>query len=87
MVAGRLGKYIMELGGNNAIILTEKVNLELAIPAIVSGAVGTAGQRCTTTRRLIIHDAIYDRVVASLSKAYRGLKSEPRRTKPTTWGR
>jgi aldehyde dehydrogenase (NAD+) len=74
VVAGRLGKYIMELGGNNAIILTEKANLEMAIPAIVFGAVGTAGQRCTSTRRLIIHDSIYDRVVAALSKAYRGLK-------------
>ena len=74
IVAGRLGRYIMELGGNNAIILTEKANLEMAIPAIVFGSVGTAGQRCTSTRRLIIHDAIYDRVVASLTKAYSGLK-------------
>ncbi|MEJ2641418.1 MAG: aldehyde dehydrogenase family protein [Desulfosarcinaceae bacterium] len=74
VVAGRLGRYIMELGGNNAIILTEKANLEMAIPAIVFGAVGTAGQRCTTTRRLIIHDSIFERVVESLSKAYRGLK-------------
>ncbi len=74
VVAGRLGKYIMELGGNNAIILTENANLEMAIPAIVFGAVGTAGQRCTTTRRLIIHESIYDRVVTSLSKAYKKLK-------------
>ena len=74
VVAGRLGKYIMELGGNNAIILTENANLEMAIPSIVFGAVGTAGQRCTSTRRLIIHDSIYDRVVDSLQKAYRGLK-------------
>ncbi len=74
VVAGRLGKTIMELGGNNAIILTEKAHLEMAIPAIVFGAVGTAGQRCTSTRRVIIHDEIYDRVVASLSNAYRGLK-------------
>jgi aldehyde dehydrogenase (NAD+) len=74
VVAGRLGKYLLELGGNNAIILTEEANLEMAIPSIVFGAVGTAGQRCTTTRRLIIHDTIYDRVVESLSKAYKGLK-------------
>jgi len=74
MIAARLGKYIMELGGNNAIILTEKANLELAIPAIVFGAVGTAGQRCTTTRRLIIHETIYDRVVQSLTNAYQGLR-------------
>lgn len=74
VVAGRLGRYIMELGGNNAIILTENANLEMAIPSIVFGAVGTAGQRCTSTRRLIIHDSIYDRVVESLSKAYKKLK-------------
>ncbi|WP_373498496.1 aldehyde dehydrogenase family protein [Desulfococcus sp.] len=74
IVAGRLGKSIMELGGNNAVILTENANLEAAIPAIVFGAVGTAGQRCTSTRRLIIHDAIYDRVVQTLKKAYDALK-------------
>jgi aldehyde dehydrogenase (NAD+) len=74
VVAGRLGRCILELGGNNAIILTEKADLKLAIPAIVFGAVGTAGQRCTTTRRLIIHETIYDRVVQSLVKAYQGLK-------------
>jgi aldehyde dehydrogenase (NAD+) len=74
VVASRLGKTIMELGGNNAVILTEEANLEMAIPSIVFGAVGTAGQRCTTTRRLIIHESIYDRVVASLSRAYKGLK-------------
>ncbi len=74
VVAGRLGKYIMELGGNNAIILTEHANLEMAVPSIVFGAVGTAGQRCTTTRRLIIHDTIYDRVVDSLVKAYKGFR-------------
>jgi len=74
VVAGRLGKYIMELGGNNAVILTERANLKMAIPAIVFGAVGTAGQRCTTTRRLIIHESIYDRVTVALKKAYGGLK-------------
>ena len=74
VVAGRLGKYIMELGGNNAVILTENANLEMAIPAIVFGAVGTAGQRCTSTRRLIIHDSIYGRVVQALKKAYGDLK-------------
>ncbi len=74
VVAGRLGKTIMELGGNNAIILTEKANLETAVPAIVFGAVGTAGQRCTSTRRLIVHEAIYDRVTLALKKAYGGLK-------------
>ena len=74
VVAGRLGKCILELGGNNAIIVTKNANLELAIPAIVFGAVGTAGQRCTSTRRLIIDATIYDKVKASLLKAYGTLK-------------
>lgn len=73
-VASRLGKTILELGGNNAIILTPHTNLKLAIPGIVFGAVGTCGQRCTTTRRLIIHDSIYDQVKDALIKAYSGLK-------------
>ena len=73
-VAGRLGKCLLELGGNNAIIVTKNANLELAIPAIVFGAVGTAGQRCTSTRRLIIDTGIYDKVKASLLKAYGTLK-------------
>ena len=54
-VAGRLGKYLLELGGNNAIVVDEHANLELAVPAILFGAVGTAGQRCTSTRRLLVH--------------------------------
>ncbi len=69
-VAKRLGKTILELGGNNAVILTPEANLKLAVPAVVFGAVGTAGQRCTTTRRLIVHDAIYDKVKETLLKAY-----------------
>ena len=69
-VAARLGRSILELGGNNAIILDESANLNQAIPAIVFGAVGTAGQRCTTTRRLFIHAAIYDEVLMRLKKAY-----------------
>ena len=74
VVAGRFGKFILELGGNNAIILTPKADLKLAVPAIVFGAVGTAGQRCTTTRRLIIHESIYDKVKQSLLKAYDTLR-------------
>ncbi len=74
VIAGRLGKYIMELGGNNAIILSEHANLQLGVPAIVFGAVGTAGQRCTTTRRLIVHESIFDRVKATLVKAYGSLR-------------
>ena len=74
VIARRFGKAIMELGGNNAIILTEFADLKMAIPAIVFGAVGTAGQRCTTTRRLIIHESIYIKVKEALLKAYTGLK-------------
>ncbi|MEI6258584.1 MAG: aldehyde dehydrogenase family protein [Deltaproteobacteria bacterium] len=74
VIAGRLGKYIMELGGNNAIIITPSTNLKMAIPSVVFGAVGTAGQRCTTTRRLIIHESIYEKVKATLLKAYSSLR-------------
>lgn len=69
-VAKRFGKTILELGGNNAIIITPHANLDLALRAVVFGAVGTAGQRCTTTRRLIIHQSIYAKVVASLTQIY-----------------
>jgi aldehyde dehydrogenase (NAD+) len=69
-VAKRMGRSLLELGGNNAIIVDESADLKLAIPAIVFGAVGTAGQRCTTTRRLIVHEKIYDDVLAKLRAAY-----------------
>lgn len=74
VVAERLGKTILELSGNNAIIITEHADLDLAIPAVVFGAVGTAGQRCTTTRRLIVHEDIYSKVKEALIKAYKSLK-------------
>ncbi len=74
VIAGRFGKSILELGGNNAIIFTPDADLKMAIPAVVFGAVGTAGQRCTSTRRLIIHESIYDKVKESLVKAYSSLK-------------
>jgi len=69
-VGARLGRTIAELGGNNAIVLTPSADLEMAIPAIVFGAVGTAGQRCTSTRRLIIHESIYEQVKTKLVNAY-----------------
>ncbi len=72
--ARRLAKSILELSGNNAIILTEHADLQIALPAVVFGAVGTAGQRCTTTRRLIIHDAVYDKVKSALIGAYQCLR-------------
>ncbi len=74
VIARRFGRAILELGGNNAIIITPDADLKLAIPAVVFGAVGTAGQRCTTTRRLIIHESIYDQVKESLVKAYKSLR-------------
>lgn len=69
-LAQRFGKALLELGGNNAIILTPNANLELAMLGVLFGAVGTAGQRCTTTRRLIIHESIYETVKEKLVKAY-----------------
>src|SRR3990167_3380907 len=69
-VGKRLGKVLLELSGNNAIIVDETANLQLAIPAIVFGAVGTAGQRCTTTRRLFVQDSIYDKLLEAILKAY-----------------
>ncbi|MEL7044640.1 MAG: aldehyde dehydrogenase family protein, partial [Pseudomonadota bacterium] len=73
-VAQRFGRSILELGGNNAMIVTESADLELAVPAIVFGAVGTAGQRCTSTRRVIIHESRYAEVVAALEKAYSSVR-------------
>ncbi len=73
IVGNRLGKSIMELGGNNAVIISNKANLENAIKAVVFGAVGTAGQRCTSTRRLIIHEQVYDTVKEKLIAAYKSV--------------
>ncbi len=69
-VSERLGRALLELGGNNAIIITENANLDMSIIGALFGAVGTAGQRCTTTRRLIIHEKIYNEVKERLKKAY-----------------
>jgi aldehyde dehydrogenase (NAD+) len=69
-VAARLGKSLLELGGNNAIIVDDTANLDLAVPAIVFGAVGTAGQRCTTTRRVLVHSSRIDELERRLVHAY-----------------
>ena len=69
-VARRLGRSLLELGGNNAIIVDEHANLELAVPSIVFGAVGTAGQRCTTTRRVFVHESRQQELEARLTRAY-----------------
>ena len=73
-VAERLGKTILELGGNNAIIITPKADFKIALTASVFGAIGTAGQRCTTTRRLIIHESIYESFREKLVNAYAQIK-------------
>lgn len=69
-VAARLGKSLLELGGNNAVIISEHADLDMSLIGCVFGAVGTAGQRCTTTRRLIIHEKVYDAFKAKLAAAY-----------------
>jgi aldehyde dehydrogenase (NAD+) len=73
-VAARLGKSLLELGGNNAIIISPEADPKLYIPAVVFGAVGTAGQRCTSTRRLIVHESLVDKVCADVAKAYAQIK-------------
>ena len=73
-VAARLGRSLLELGGNNAVIVDERANLELAVPAIVFGAVGTAGQRCTTTRRVLVHEKLFDELAHRLVHAYEQVK-------------
>jgi aldehyde dehydrogenase (NAD+) len=75
-VAQRMGRSLLELGGNNAIIVDDSADLKLAIPAIVFGAVGTAGQRCTTTRRLFVHESIHDDVLAKLVTAYKQVEKK-----------
>mgnify|MGYP003629443873 CR=1 FL=1 len=73
-VAGRLGRSLLELGGNNAMIVSKTADLDLALRAIVFSAAGTAGQRCTTLRRLITHESVVDGLVASLAKSYSSLR-------------
>jgi aldehyde dehydrogenase (NAD+) len=73
-VAGRLGRSLLELGGNNAIIFTEHADVKMSIVGAVFGAVGTCGQRCTSTRRLIVHESIYGQVKKALTEAYKQIK-------------
>ncbi|XP_046856803.1 alpha-aminoadipic semialdehyde dehydrogenase-like [Xenia sp. Carnegie-2017] len=73
-VKKRFGRELLELGGNNAIIVLDDADLELVVPAVVFACIGTTGQRCTTTRRLILHEAIYDEVVERLTNAYKQVK-------------
>jgi len=73
IVAARFGKCILELGGNNAMIVASSADLDMALRAIVFSAVGTAGQRCTSLRRLIVHESVHDNLVAKLKSVYQGL--------------
>jgi len=73
-LAKRLGRSLLELGGNNAIIITPEADINITVIGAVFGAVGTAGQRCTSTRRLIIHDSVYNEVVEKLTSAYKQLR-------------
>ncbi len=80
VVGKRLGRTILELGGNNAIIVTPSANMDLAARAILFGAVGTAGQRCTSTRRIIVHNSVRDELVQRLVKAYKSVPiGDPRK--------
>jgi len=74
VVGQRLGKTILELGGNNAIIVDQEANMDLVVPAIVFGAVGTAGQRCTSTRRIFVHKSQLDNLVDKLVNAYKQVR-------------
>lgn len=73
IVGKRLGKTILELGGNNAVVISQHANLEMTLQSVVFGAVGTCGQRCTTTRRLIVHESVYDTVKSRLISAYKNI--------------
>src|SRR5690606_16505076 len=75
-VARRMGRSLLELGGNNAMIVDQSADLKLAIPAIVVGAVGTAGQRCTTTRRVFVHESIHDEVLEKLVAGYKQVEKK-----------
>ncbi len=74
VVAGRLGRTLLELGGNNAVIVSDQCDLDLAIKYIVFSAVGTSGQRCTTTRRLIVHESVVEKVLPRLVNAYKTIR-------------
>ena len=73
-VARRFGRTILELGGNNAVVVTPNADLAMAVKAIVFGAVGTAGQRCTSTRRVIVHESVYDQLIDALISAYKQVR-------------
>jgi aldehyde dehydrogenase (NAD+) len=86
VVGERLGRTILELGGNNAIIVTPHANLDLTLPAVLFGAVGTAGQRCTSTRRIIVHESVREQFTGRLLRAYEGIRIGDPRERETLMG-
>ena len=86
VVGKRLGRTILELGGNNAIVVTPHANMDLVLPAILFGAVGTAGQRCTSTRRIIVHESVKDELVRRLVSAYADIRIGDARDPATLMG-
>ncbi|MHC4272693.1 MAG: L-piperidine-6-carboxylate dehydrogenase [Planctomycetota bacterium] len=86
IVGRRLGRTILELGGNNGIIVTPHANLDLVLPAVLFGAVGTAGQRCTSTRRIIVHASVREEFVRRLLRAYEGIRIGDPRQRDTVMG-
>jgi aldehyde dehydrogenase (NAD+) len=86
VVGERLGRTILELGGNNAIIVTPHANLDLTLPAVLFGAVGTAGQRCTSTRRIIVHESVRQEFTDRLLRAYKGIRIGDPRDRETLMG-
>ena len=74
VVHGRFGRTILELGGNNAFLIMEDANIDMAVRSALFGSVGTSGQRCTSTRRILVHEKVYDNVVERLTKAYKSVK-------------
>jgi len=86
VVGKRLARTILELGGNNAIIVTPSANLDLVLPAILFGAVGTAGQRCTSTRRIIVHESVREELTTRLLRAYEGIRIGDPRKEETLMG-
>jgi len=83
----RFGRAILELGGNNAVIVLDDANLDLAVRAILFAAVGTSGQRCTTLRRLIVQEGVYEELLGRLLKAYPSIRIGDPWTPPPSWGR
>jgi aldehyde dehydrogenase (NAD+) len=86
VVGRRLGRTILELGGNNAIIVTPHANLDLVLPSVLFGAVGTAGQRCTSTRRIIVHESVREEFARRLLRAYEGIRIGDPRERQTVMG-